>query len=96
MVASTPAAALARAVAAELAFEVVLLAVARFPQVVPALPGIHGFGQRRFSVGFAGRAACIPAADRKRTAVEAVAFAVFSSIPLKCVQSGATGRLSPR
>ena len=79
---------LVREVATEFAFEVVLLAVVQFPQVGLALPEIHGSFPRRFSVGFAGRAGCIPAAEREeRGAVEAAAFAVVSSMFRKCAQS---------
>src|SRR4029079_17029732 len=81
---------LVREVATEFAFEVVLWAVARFPQVGPALPRIHGSGPRRFSVGLARQAACIPAAVRERAAVEAVAF--VSSIPPRFSQSVARCR----
>ena len=80
---------LVQPVAAECAFEVVLLAAARFRGLGPALPGIPGSDRRRFSIGFAARAACIPAAGRERPAVEAVAFAAVSSIPRRCVRPGA-------
>ena len=63
MVASTQVAGPAPAVAAEFAFEVVHLAVVQFPQVALALPGIRGSVPRRFSLGFAGQAACILATN---------------------------------
>ena len=96
MVASTLAVELVQEAALELAFEVVLLAVARFRPVGPALPKIRAPDRRRFSVGLAGRVECIPVAgDRERGAV-AAGVAIVSSILRKFAQSGAKCRRWPR
>ena len=75
---------LVRVIAVESAFEAVLLAVGRFPRAGPAPPGIHGPGPRRFSVGFAGRVACIPAAGDPEYQAVAAGVAIVSSILRKC------------